>query len=219
MKVLLLSMPFGALKRPNIRISLIKGKLNRSAIGCDVHYLNERMAELVGYADYDWICSELPYSALAGDWIFLASLYGENPATDQSYIDNVLKNDWHFDDFSIARLMRIRLLADYFLNYCLETIPWEEYSIIGFISSYEQNIASLALAKQIKATHPHITIVFSCDSHEGESGMEIEKNYHFVDYFCPGNISGSFHKLVCSLHEIGLPDGGNHSHANIGGNP
>ena len=35
-----------------------------------------------------------------------------------------------------------------------------DYAIVGFTSTFEQNIASLSLARRIKMLHPNIAIVF-----------------------------------------------------------
>jgi len=170
-KILLLSMPFGALERPALGLSLLKTRLQEVGIGCDVRYLSFTFADLIGAEDYLWISSALPYIAFAGDWSFSEALYGARAEADAGYIEKVLRKTWRIDDESIARIKRIRALTSPFLNYCLESIPWEEYAVAGFTSTFEQNLASLALAKRIKAAHPAVILVFGGANWEAEMGQ------------------------------------------------
>ncbi len=195
-KVLLLSMPFGSLDRPALGISLLKAHLVEHGVACDIRYLAFTFAELVGCEEYRWISSEVAYTAFAGDWAFTHTLYGERPGAEKRYVHEILVQAWQLDESAIRRIMRVRSLASYFLDYCLEIVPWEEYAIVGFTSTFEQNIASLALAKRIKAAHPHIDIVFGGANWEAEMGHELHKQFTFVDYACSGEAEQSFLALV-----------------------
>ncbi|MGR8981512.1 MAG: RiPP maturation radical SAM C-methyltransferase, partial [Gammaproteobacteria bacterium] len=201
MRVLLISMPFGALDRPALGVSLLKARLSKYGIACDIQYLNVRFAELTGIEEYRWVSSELPYTAFAGDWTFTASLYGEKTECDRSYIDEILKKTWRLDDYSIYRLLRIRRLVGYFLDYCMQGVAWDSYGIVGFTSTFEQNIASLALAKRIKEKYPGVAIVFGGANWEGDMGLELHRAFSFVDYVCSGEADESFPELVSRLSE------------------
>jgi len=81
----------------------------------------------------------------------------------------------------------------------MECIRWEDYAVVGFTSTFEQNLASLALAKRLKAAHPHIAIVFGGANWEGDMGEELHRQFGFVDYVCPGEADESFPALVALL--------------------
>lgn len=198
-RALLLSMPFGALERPALGISLLKARLAESGVACDVRYLTFTFAELVGCELYQWMTYELPYTAFAGDWSFTQALYGERPESEGRYVQEVLRGAWRLDPAAIDRILHVRSLTHYFLDYVLMTIPWEEYSIVGFTSTFEQNIASLALAKRLKAAQPGVTIVFGGANWEGEMGLELHRQFPFVDYVCSGESEESFPALVQRL--------------------
>lgn len=198
-KVLLLSMPFGALDRQALGLSLLKARLVELGFICDIRYFTFAFAEFVGYEEYQWISSELPYTAFVGDWTFTHALYGERPETENRYIQEVLLETWQLDEFAIGHIQRVRSFVPHFLDYCMATVPWEEYAIVGFTSTFEQNIASLSLAKRIKAAHPEITLVFGGANWEGEMGHELHRQFTFVDYVCSGEADESFPLLVQRL--------------------
>src|SRR5215217_6456700 len=106
-RVLLLSMPFGALNRPSLGLSLLKSVLREARIPCDVRYLTFPFAELAGYDQYTWISSDVPYTAFAGDWCFAEQLYGSRLETDQAYIQHILSETWQLDRTAVARILRI----------------------------------------------------------------------------------------------------------------
>ncbi len=142
MKVLLVNMPYGALERQALGLSLLKARLGECGIDCDIRYLNFAFAEFIGADDYRWVNYEIPYTAFAGDWSFVGALYGEKPGARERYIRNVLQETWHLSTDEIRRLLRISAMTEPFLTHCMAAIPWGEYGLIGFTSTFEQNLAS-----------------------------------------------------------------------------
>jgi ribosomal peptide maturation radical SAM protein 1 len=195
-RILLLSMPFGALERPALGLSLLKAGLKDLPIGCDINYLNFTFAEFVGHGLYRWMTNEIPYTAFAGDWTFTEELYGPRPDADARYLSQVLRGRWQLDGVAVDRVLRIRAAARYFVDHCMLTINWRQYGLVGFTSTFEQNIASLALAKRVKEAHPATVIIFGGANWEGEMGEELHRKFDFVDYVCSGEAENSFPALV-----------------------
>lgn len=189
-------MPFGAMERPAIGLSLLKARLTSDGIACDVRYLSFTFADMIGAEEYQWISSALPYIAFAGDWCFAEALYGPRPAADSEYLVRVLQDTWHVGEESIARVKAVRAMVGKFLNHCIECIPWKKYAAVGFTSTFEQNLASLALAKRLKAMHPRIATVFGGANWEGKMGAELHQQFGFVDYVCTGEADESFPVLA-----------------------
>ncbi len=195
-KALLLSMPFGALERQALGLSLFKARLVSEGVGCDLRYLTFTFADLIGVEEYCWISTDVPHTAFAGEWVFTPSLYGSNPYTQTGYVRDVLQGVWYLDGHSVQRILRAQALAPYFIDHCLQSIPWHDYGLVGFTSTFEQNIASLALARRLKAEHPALQIVFGGANWEGEMGLELHRRFPFVDYAFSGEADESFPKFV-----------------------
>src|ERR1700754_3306300 len=202
-KVLLLSMPFGALERPSLGLSLLKARLNDEGFACDVRYLGFTFAEFIGQDIYQWLCYELPYTAFAGDWSFTNALYGERPEADHAYLQEVLRETWRLTDEDIRRVLYVRSMVGHFLDHCMAAIPWQQYDVVGFTSTFEQNIASLALAKRLKAQHKQIKIVFGGANWEAPMGVELHHQFQFIDYVCSGESEQSFPALVRQIRRKG----------------
>ena len=195
-KVLLVSMPFGALERQALGLSLLKARLVQEGVDCSIRYLTFPFAELIGGEEYCYISTDLPHTAFVGEWIFTAALYGQNAHEERRYIREVLENTWQLDDESIGRIMRARSMVPHFIDHCMATVEWKDYSLVGFTSTFEQNIASLAMAKRIKERYPGVKIVFGGGNWEGQMGRELHRQFRFVDYVCVGEADDSFPALV-----------------------
>ena len=52
--------------------------------------------------------------AFAGDWSFAEALYGTRLATDDGYVQKVLRATWNLDEASISRIKRVRALTAQF---------------------------------------------------------------------------------------------------------
>ena len=142
-KVLLLNMPFISLSRPAIGISLLKARLAEEGLACDIAYPNLSFADRVGKDAYELISDHLSPAFFAGDWLFAQHLFSDrlDLATYEASLRQHLKEEGRFE-----MLMGMRSAIQPYLDECLEEFRILEYRIIGFTTSFEQNMASLALA-------------------------------------------------------------------------
>jgi ribosomal peptide maturation radical SAM protein 1 len=192
-RVLLLSMPFGGLERPAISLGLLQAHCNRLAVPCETRYLTFAFADRIGLDNYLWLCSnDVPYTAFAGDWLFTEALYGRRPYADAAYVDEVLRRTWNLGDNDYARLLLIREQVEPFLNDCMRSVRWSDYTLVGFTSVFQQNIASLALAARVKQSYPDITIAFGGANWEDVMGVALQEHFPFVDLAFSGEADDSF---------------------------
>lgn len=204
-RVLLLSMPFGALERPALSLGLLQEHCRRLGVECEARYLTFDFADLVGVDDYLWISSdEVPYTAFAGDWLFTPALYGPRPEMDRRYVDDVLVAEWRMDPASVARLVRMRGAVAPFLDRCLRSLPWRAFTMVGFTSVFQQNIASLALARRVKRLLPALTVAFGGANWEEQMGVALQQEFPFVDLAFSGEADESF-PAVLAARAAGRP--------------
>src|SRR5215471_13339086 len=210
-RVLLLSLPVSSPYYPSIGLSLLKAALQRQGVHCDVRYPHLEYAERVGTEAYELLIDASYYGALLGEWVFSAAAHDQESTSGLDYCTDVLARDFG-EHFPVARLMNVlaaRENAAAFINACFDSIPWNDYAIVGFTSSFQQTMASLALARRIKQSHPDILIVFGGANCEGEMGIELHRRYSFVDIVCSGEGDRAFPALVRRFLDgesyVGLP--------------
>ena len=141
----------------------------------------------------------MPYTSFAGDWCFTLPLYGRRPDDDWAYVTQVLRDTWQLGRRDIARVVRAREATPAFLDDCLAAYDWGAYDVVGFTSTFVQNLASLALAQRLKARHPHLRIVFGGANWEADMGAALFETFPFVDHVCQGEADESFPALVRAL--------------------
>ena len=197
-RVLLVSMPFGALERPALSLGLLAAHCTRLGVECETRYLTFAFAEWIGVADYLWLGSELPYTAFVGEWLFADALYGPRPQSDAAYLDDVLRTTWELDDAQIGRLLRLRTRVRPFLDHCLRRFAWGDFSFVGFTSTFHQNLPSLALAARVKAAHPGVTIAFGGANWEEVMGVALLERFPFVDLAFSGEADESFPAVLAA---------------------
>lgn len=204
MRVLIVVMPFAAI-RPAMGPSLLVSHLKRMGVGARVKYLSMDFVQVLGWADYDYIADRAPTQSLAGDWVFSSVLFGERPASDDAYGEAfVSRFSGQPARTGLAALKRARAAAGPFIDACLSKVDWTSYDVIGFTSSFTQHVASLALARMLKAAHPHLYIVFGGANCEDAMGLSLHRTFPFVDFVCSGEADVSFPRLVSALSQ-GLP--------------
>jgi ribosomal peptide maturation radical SAM protein 1 len=79
-----------------------------------------------------------------------------------------------------------------FITLQARRIADEGPDVVGFSSTFQQNIPSLALAKQLKRLRPETTIIMGGGNCDIPMGPAVHRNYPFVDYVISGEAEQSF---------------------------
>jgi ribosomal peptide maturation radical SAM protein 1 len=196
--LILVSMPFGSLPHPSIGLSLLKASLKD--VSAKVLYFTLPFAELIGEEWYNLVAQGKPtVSCAVGEWIFSSSVFEEDCDRSQQYIEEVLKPQAGSEPVSdgfIRNILHARRQAGPFLDACAERVLQYGPKIVGFTSVSQQQLASLGLAKRLKALNPDISVAFGGANCEGVMGMEILRQFPCVDAVVSGEGDIVFPKLV-----------------------
>jgi ribosomal peptide maturation radical SAM protein 1 len=210
-KIGLINMPFVPNHCPSIGLSLLKAALAKREIPADVWYFNLRFAELIGAKTYNEIVGTYRAQVLLGEYLFTPALYGHQPPDEEFIADVILQNGPRKRALEVAEavrsgdLMAPRRQVEPFLDWCLEAAPWHEYTIVGFTSVFQQNIASLALARRLKERFPHLFIIFGGANVESDMGQALLETFPFVDAVCSGEGDKTFPDFAQAYLATGKP--------------
>ncbi|HET9183504.1 MAG TPA: RiPP maturation radical SAM C-methyltransferase [Candidatus Angelobacter sp.] len=208
-RVLLLIMPFLTLRRPHLGVALLKAGLNRKGMDCDVRYFNFRFAELIGAAVYERIAENSPAHQMPGEFVFTPALFGEQVRPFSDFTDSVAGYIRPYPPDLLRQMQRARNLSPLFIQECANQIDLRQYDVVGLSSTFQQNIATLAMAQELKRRAPHIVTVCGGSNFEGEMGIELHRKFPFVDIVCSGEADHVFPELVRRLraneplHDLG----------------
>jgi ribosomal peptide maturation radical SAM protein 1 len=92
-----------------------------------------------------------------------------------------------------------RSVVPSFLAEVLEIADWNSYRIIGFSSTFQQHVASLALARLLRRTAPDAVIVFGGANCEGVMGSTLLRAFDFIDAVCSGEADLAFPQFAASI--------------------
>lgn len=207
LRVALVSMPYGPLERPALGLSLLQPAAEAAGFPCRIRYANLEFARDIGPERYNWLAYDQPHTAFAGESTFVEALYGRRRDAYRAYLDQVLVGQWQFDRPAIARLLAIRRRASDFVARLAAEPGWADYDVVGFTSTFEQNIASLALALHLKRRLPRLTVVFGGANWESVMGRELVQRFRFVDCAVSGEGDGVFVELLEALQRRQDPTG------------
>ena len=88
-------------------------------------------------------------------------------------------------------------LGPHFLDYCIATVPWRDYAIVG--SRRPWNRETSRRCRSLGGSRCFTRTSRSCSgapNWEGEMGHELHAQFTFVDYVCSGEAENSLVRLV-----------------------
>ncbi len=198
-RVLLVVMPFAGIERPQIGVSTLKAQLSVHGIPCDLAYFNLGFAATIGYELYTWLTNYYNYSVFAGERAFARALFPQLAALDARYVAEILCRQAAFSPEQVRAVMWMSGFVRPFLRHSLNAVDWRLYSVIGFSSTFEQNLPSLVLSRLVKQRHPNGTIVFGGGNCAGDMGRQLHESFGWVDYVFSEEADFSFPELVRRL--------------------
>jgi ribosomal peptide maturation radical SAM protein 1 len=189
MRVTLATLPWQTLHWPSSAVSVLDTVLTGAGWRVTQFYGNLLFAEQVlgsrattGLTpdDYHAICdSGYPYGV--GEWVFTAALY--HPYWRVEEFKQYL-TDRGYEHADIA--LRLHELAPSFVEMCAQRILDTQPHLVGFTSTFEQNVPSLAVAAALKRARPDLPIVMGGANCDGPMGAAIHRNFPQIDLVIRG---------------------------------
>jgi ribosomal peptide maturation radical SAM protein 1 len=185
--VALVNVPFAHADRPSIQCGILKAGLVRAGHKVDVHYLNLDTAAELGPETYSSLATSRS-DQFVGEWLFTAAAFGYTTDED-AYKKACPGIEGTCDHLGVEFEELCRLRRDVMpalIDRWASQIDWSRYAVVGFTSTFEQNVAALALARRVKAEHPAVKVVFGGANFDGDMGKEFARVFPFIDYAVTG---------------------------------
>lgn len=191
-------MPLSVPHYPSLGLGLLKPALQAIGERCDVRYFSLDYVDYVGAESHACLTDVAYYMAHVGEWVFSGVAHGQADQAGLGFLVDCFARD--FARFNTAErlavFLRARGGAAGFIEHCFAAIDWSAYDIVGFTSSFQQTMASLALARRIKEVQPRIMVAFGGVNTQDEMGRALLRHYPFIDAICVGEGDRSFPELV-----------------------
>ena len=206
--VCLVSMPYSAVERPSIGLSLLHSALAAEGIGTRVLYANLVFAEQVGLGLHDFLCDQGP-SKLLGEWTFAAAAFPEmadDPGDVEALAASVDPSDSMSQRFGaplVEVVHRLREFAPTFVDQMARTILAAGPKIVGCTSMFQQHCAALALLRRIRELDESVVTLIGGANCEGEMGRVVARSFPWVDVV----VSGEADLLIAPLCRQLLDEG------------
>jgi ribosomal peptide maturation radical SAM protein 1 len=206
---MLVTMPMAAPDRPSLPLGLLASIGRSHGFTVDTLHAQLDFAELLGPALVRTLFNDRHHYHL-GDWFFTAEAFGEAApagAADlrESYSEVLDVLSAEATELAGRRIGPDDILAiredavPRFLDRLEREVDWASYDLVGFTSTFEQTVASIALAKRIKAIRPDTVVVGGGANFEGEMGQELLRATPCFDFAVSGEADEAFPALLTAL--------------------
>jgi ribosomal peptide maturation radical SAM protein 1 len=199
--VALVSMPTMSTRFPSFQLALLKPILEQAGFEVRPMSLFLGFAERLGPALNEALADVYP--CMVGEWIWSAAAFGPVGADDEYFrvYESNLRAICDRAGCTLADLQRVRDVDTVeFLDEVVEQVDWASFGVIGLSVTFQQMVASLALAKALKARYPELPVVLGGAAFEDDIALEVMTRNPEVDLVHCGDADVSLPELVSRLY-------------------
>jgi len=199
-KTALICLPFYTAQWPSIQIGLLTALGRQAGFEIDAYHLNLDLAARIP-DEYEALCNHR--GQMTGEWLFSFAAFGDElDRGDEEYFQRFPEElEWAAQggrDHRFLSYMRHEVIPK-FVEDCVSMVAWDKYDLVGFTSSFQQNVASLGLARRIRERFPTVRIIIGGANMEGEMGLEYARSFSFLDHVVVGEGDLAFQKILHHL--------------------
>lgn len=196
----LVCMPWHALSRPSLSLAVLRGACAAERLPIPATYHGGlRFAEHLLAADarmtpYEYhAVAEAGWAHALGDWVFSGTLYGPEfgRAGMREYAERV--------ELPLRSATAMRDHASAFVDLVVDELLAMDPELVGFTTTFMQNVPSLAVARRLKLRRPDVTVVFGGGNCDGPMGAALHREFPFVDLVLRGEADETFPALLRAL--------------------
>ncbi|MFJ8821600.1 RiPP maturation radical SAM C-methyltransferase [Streptomyces sp. NPDC102467] len=213
MRVQLVTMPWHPIDLPSLQVGLLHQLLRQVRPGDEVgefhgslrwaEFLLERSDGRLRPGDYEAIGSDSIFHGL-GDWVFSGVLY-EDENWGVAKLHAYARGRQLCAD-TLDTVSEMRLHAAEYIERCADEVLAHAPDVVGFTSTFMQNVPSLALARELKRRRPQLTVVFGGSNCDGPMGHALHRNHPYVDLVVRGEGEYALPALLAHLDAGTPPD-------------
>ncbi|HVT18830.1 MAG TPA: RiPP maturation radical SAM C-methyltransferase [Thermoanaerobaculia bacterium] len=202
-RIALVNMPFASADMPSIALTQLKAVL-RSELGdqveCQVFYPNLDFVGYLGPHLYELISNTVQANTSGlGDWFFSQEAFPEKPDESDAYLVRYFSEHRSQLEAFRGELTEKRQRAGAALDELIDLYRLDGFSLVGFTTMFSQNMASIAMARKLKAIRPEIVIVMGGANCESPMGDALARNVREIDFVFSGPSLVGFPRLVGHL--------------------
>lgn len=205
MRVLLVNMPWAALEVPSLALGILRGRVVDAVPGSDVEVCYANIAftdwasERIGYSvpSYNHV-AQATYFIGVGDWVFSSALYGDPYWREAEFVASRREL---LPPERLQEAVALHRLVPEFVDELVTQWTAARPDVVGFTSTFQQNTAALAAAREVKRRLPSTVTVFGGANCDGEPGATLHRTFPFVDFVCRGEAETSFTALLTALRD------------------
>jgi ribosomal peptide maturation radical SAM protein 1 len=203
--------------QPALWVSSLAAVLRGAGIPSDVRYLNVEHHQEIGSALYKFVSQGLRSELLVGEMLFARALWGDEAPAWEAFVERL---EAELDGASLEldapapraewarhapRLRALHEAAPDLVARWARELLLDRPAVLGFTSTFQQNVAALAVAREVRRLLPReeCAILFGGANCEDEMGRGLLAAFPFVDHV----VSGEAEPVVLDLVR-GLLDGG-----------
>lgn len=191
-RVVLASLPWATYAEPSLGLALLKATLSVAGVESHVRHLNLRLLHYLSPETY----SMLSQFWGINDFLFTYTL---DEALDQRQADcliecctkqvaGVTQDRYSTLEALLELCLRVREeVIPVYLDDCASHILELEPTLVGFTCMFDQTLASVALAKILKARSPDLMIVLGGYALEGVPGNTVLRSFPWIDAIARGD--------------------------------
>ncbi|MFH8387254.1 RiPP maturation radical SAM C-methyltransferase [Kitasatospora sp. NPDC018058] len=193
-------MPWQLLELPSLAIGILRRRVAQTRPEAEVSEVHAAMdwagfllAESGGDLtphDYTHVAETGLHHGL-GDWVFAGVLYDDDSWREFELIRYAKANDV---DIEVVR--RMRPYARPFVERVVDELLSEDPDVVGFTTTFMQNVPSFAVARLLKQRRPAVRTVMGGANCDGPMGASLHRNHHFVDFAVRGEGELAFPALL-----------------------
>jgi ribosomal peptide maturation radical SAM protein 1 len=200
-RVLLVNMPWALIDVPSLALGILRRAARDAVPDVEVDVLHANL----DYVDWvtqrhDFTINDYHFYSLStyfsgvGDWVFSSALYDDPHWRNAELRERVPMSDEHWQ----TSLALHRSAPEFVADITARILAFEP-DLVGFTSTFQQNMPALAVARAIKQVAPHVRTAMGGANCDGVQGEALHRNFDFLDFVLRGEGETSFPQLLLGL--------------------
>lgn len=189
-------MPWASTVRPNLGIGLLQASAKKEGFWCKSTYPNLLLSSMIGSELYEYF-ADTPGVFPIVEHCFAVDIFGKDVLESDAYFTLLIQSAGVSTE-KIKPFFHIRdVIVPKFIQKCIEMLLQYRADILGFSCTFNQTLASLAIARRLKHADPKTVILFGGACVHGSMGEAYARAFpEYIDHVFTGEADASFVRLL-----------------------